>query len=339
MNENHKPLSDTEILVLDYIFVFGKEQEKISVTCFSLENYRQVVNDILYLKIENIIPKSSLVNKWCNQLSNGNVFSWRDVKLKTIPMLYEAIQSTNEDDLLAADIIHNLAGRILDNPDRKNMLEDSFAHKYLDVILETIFGSERRFKQDWANGSLLGNKRKLECLDSSNDEENDNDNENQNILYKPDWLVYTKSWRTKAVLGVMELKVAYKRNPSLISDFVKLGREMKLTLNELIYRGIKNPMVCGILIEGFECQTFVMDLNYDGIYRLSAISKFKLCCNIQEFVLFPTLFNNILYLKKLIMEVALQVEKCDLDRQLGKEIEGSIPLNWIRPMVGSIKRL
>lgn len=82
-----------------------------------------------------------------------------------------------------------------------------------------------------------------------------------------------------------------------------------------------------------------MDLNYDGIYRLSAISKFKLCCNIQEFVLFPTLFNNILYLKKLSMEVALQVEKCDLDRQLGKEIEGSIPLNWIRPMVGSIKRL
>ncbi len=55
-----------------------------------------------------------------------------------------------------------------------------------------------------------------------------------------------------AVIGIMELKADYKRNPNYMTDFVKLVKQMKLILHELTYADMQAPAVCGILIQGKE---------------------------------------------------------------------------------------
>ncbi|KAF7727354.1 hypothetical protein EC973_007663 [Apophysomyces ossiformis] len=308
------------------------------------------VSDTLFMFREQTIKRNNNYERLSDlEMMQTSISSWRDIKLATIPMLVEAAGSTNEDDLLAAEIIYNLAGRLLDDCNEKRMLEDSFAHKYLDVILETVFGSDKRFKHDWANGSLPGSKRKRQQCDSNADNEGADDdddddtdgdgNDPQGNAFKPDWVVYTKTWKAKATLGVMELKVAHKKNPGYITDFVKIAKEMKMTINEMVCQGVDHPVVCGILVEGFHCRTFAMDLSHSGIYRMIAFKRFKLCRSIQEMVLFPAMFENILHLKRLAVQTALAVEKCGINRQLGKKLERQTPLSWIRPMTGSVKRL
>ncbi|KAG1165548.1 hypothetical protein G6F36_013300 [Rhizopus arrhizus] len=221
-NERTENLSDVELLVLDHIFVFAQEHED-SIPGFGLDQHDHIV--------QTNLPRY--------MIHRGTV------KVTTTSFLAEAVASSDPNELLAADIIHTLAGRLIARENKRRMLEDTFAHKYLDAILETVFGSERRFRHDWANGSLLGIKRKRqddnndgsESSDADDDEEhagdqNDND-ENHSSLYKPDWVVYTKSRQSVTAVGVMELKVIYKRNPSYMTDFVKLAKQMKLILHHL----------------------------------------------------------------------------------------------------------
>ncbi|KAG0183278.1 hypothetical protein DFQ28_001834 [Apophysomyces sp. BC1034] len=35
------------------------------------------------------------------------------------------------------------------------MLEDTFVHRYVDALLEAVFGSESRFKHDWEMAPCL----------------------------------------------------------------------------------------------------------------------------------------------------------------------------------------
>lgn len=46
-----------------------------------------------------------------------------------------------------------------------------------------------------------------------------------------------------SVTGMLELTVANKRNPGYVSDYVKLAKQTKLRLNQLIYLGLTRPLV------------------------------------------------------------------------------------------------
>ncbi|KAG1048848.1 hypothetical protein G6F43_008794 [Rhizopus delemar] len=245
-NERTENSSDVELLVLDHIFVFAQEHED-SIPGFGLDQHDHIVQSIDIMKMP--ARDMDFLTRWCSKLATLHDPSWHTVKVTTTSFLAEAVASSDPNELLAADIIHTLAGRLIARENKRRMLEDTFAHKYLDAILETVFGSERRFRHDWANGSLLGIKRKRqddnndgsESSDADDDEEhagdqNDND-ENHSSLYKPDWVVYTKSRESVTAVGVMELKVIYKRNPSYMTDFVKLAKQMKLILHHLVYMG------------------------------------------------------------------------------------------------------
>ncbi|KAG1148622.1 hypothetical protein G6F37_003214 [Rhizopus arrhizus] len=71
------------------------------------------------------------------------------------------------------------------------MLEDAFVYRYVDVLLDAIFGSESRFKDDWANGSLLRsrpqqNSNEDTSSNSSDDDEIDKNSQghnNSSLLY------------------------------------------------------------------------------------------------------------------------------------------------------------
>ncbi|KAG0176711.1 hypothetical protein DFQ29_005710, partial [Apophysomyces sp. BC1021] len=83
-----------------------------------------------------------------------------------------------------------------------------------------------------ANGVLLGQKRK------------------DTIEYRPDWVVYVKSWMSRLDSTVLEVKPPTGSNEGPVSDFVKLGRPMMLLFGKLVDTGVQDPIVRGILVEG-----------------------------------------------------------------------------------------
>lgn len=132
-------------------------------------------------------------------------------------------------------------------------------------------------------------------------------------VYKPDWVLFAKGYSMLTVIGTLELKLAHKRNPGCVSDYVKLAKEMKLVLHQLIHLGVSRPVASGILVQGTpdnstigqfflycsgsQCETFVMDLAYDGVYRFIKLSKADLCLSFQQLPLFPYFFRDMMRLR------------------------------------------
>lgn len=163
-------LSDTNLLALDNIYPFGRDILE-STPVFTAEQHEKIISSIALL--QKTTKSSENVRRWCETLSEESSRDWKTIKRTIAKFLGEA---ENEFDLIGAETIHSMSGRLLKEAER-NMLEDSFAHKILDPIFETIFGSSENLKQDWANGFLLPSmKRKREEI---GDEE----------VYKPDWII------------------------------------------------------------------------------------------------------------------------------------------------------
>jgi hypothetical protein len=62
--------------------------------------------------------------------------------------------------------------------------------------------------------------------------------------------VFPNSSLKLSVTGTLELTVANKRNPGYVSDHVRLAKQVKLRLSQLIYLGVTRPLAFGILVQG-----------------------------------------------------------------------------------------
>ena len=67
--------------------------------------------------------------------------------------------------------------------------------------------------------------------------------------------------------------------------------------NDLVERGINDPIVGGILVSGTDMRTFVLQLEFSKTYELVQLSKAEIFSNTSSMTLLPTLVNNLLWLK------------------------------------------
>lgn len=67
---------------------------------------------------------------------------------------------------------------------------------------------------------------------------------------KPDWIAYVKPWFKKFNIIACEVKPPSKVGRGDISDYVKLGIEMKDMLNGIMDARVASASVLGILVEG-----------------------------------------------------------------------------------------
>ncbi|KAG2205020.1 hypothetical protein INT47_002644, partial [Mucor saturninus] len=99
---------------------------------------------------------------------------------------------------------------------------------------------------------------------------------------KPDFVVYTISFNVKFILVLGEFKNAANYT-AIESDRVKLGKQMRTVYNELVIQRVSNPAVCGIICQGDDIMTYIIDLYCPQLYRMIKMSKAKLFRSLEEF--------------------------------------------------------
>ncbi|KAL0582428.1 hypothetical protein ABG067_007717, partial [Albugo candida] len=81
------------------------------------------------------------------------------------------------------------------------------------------------------------------------------------------------------------------------SDFVKIMKQMKRSINKQIDQMIKNPVSFALLVQGFKCRLFKMTLVEDGIYLPVLVKKFKLVEGIEDMVNVPAIAESLYFVK------------------------------------------
>lgn len=117
-------------------------------------------------------------------------------------------------------------------------------------------------------------------------------------------LVYTVFGSVKSSVLVAEFKPS-NQNSYVESDLVKLGKQMKMMMNQLVSIGVVEPKVCGILCEGDSLCTYVMDLAAPKLYRMICIANVKVFKNIDQISFLPEILSHLLCLHKICVEIAI----------------------------------
>ncbi|KAG2202175.1 hypothetical protein INT46_007690, partial [Mucor plumbeus] len=241
--------------------------------------------------------------------------TWYEVQKITIPFLHEAMKTMDDNplDLIVANILHR-AALLFSNGTPDSDLEDSFMHNFIATLFEDIFMLDTILESKWANGQLSG-KRK--CDDGTH--------------FKPDYVIFITQRSHRLDLSCAEAKSPI--NNRIIfpkSDLVKLGQEMRWMLNKLVREGVGKPVVGGILVTGFQTQTYKMELIDIGVYRMVELSKTLFFRNIHELTLIPTIVSNLLQLKHVILTTAKKANDRLCSKSKGIPPRHDPPVSWLR---------
>ncbi|ORX52354.1 hypothetical protein DM01DRAFT_315853 [Hesseltinella vesiculosa] len=283
-------IQDMRILSLYSIFAFSEDIQKSVTRYMGQKVHEAVMADLDSIMQKMTMPPTNNVIMWSNELMLCRPV-WLQVAQMCTDFLAKGRDSTNADDFIAATCMLQLATRLTKSyPDE--LCEDSFVHRHLDGLLDTIFAAEPRLKQEWANRWMATST----TLEKS---------------FKPDFVVYVKPWHHRFDLATCEIKAPNNRAAGPINDYVKLCMEMKQMLFKM-ENAVDQPFVLGILVEGHSLTTYYMDkLGVNGC-RVVRLSSTTLISELSNFGSFPMLFRAILQVRDLALIMAQKIEHAQL---------------------------
>lgn len=136
----------------------------------------------------------------------------------------------------------------------------------------------------------------------------------------------------KHVLLISEFKAA-GQNSYVKSDLVKLAKQMRFALNDLIASGADQPEVCSVHCEGNNIHTYVMDLVTPKVYRTLSVVKLKLFGNLNQITSLPSILSHLVFIKKkknIVHETTLKVETAVVSTcAILKRPTPCPPLSWL----------
>ncbi|CAO3600830.1 unnamed protein product [Absidia cylindrospora] len=99
----------------------------------------------------------------------------------------------------------------------------------------------------------------------------------------PDLTVSLKEEHATYDITVMEVKPANVTNKD--ADLLKLGNMLKDSMDKLHKHGLTSDgvRVFGVLVEGYQCDLYVMDLDYTFVYLFYKFGTFYIPCNRYDF--------------------------------------------------------
>ncbi|KAG1463237.1 hypothetical protein G6F46_003734 [Rhizopus delemar] len=118
------------------------------------------------------------------------------------------IQATEQDDGVDLHMVHILTQLlpVFVAGSHDSLIEDSYVHRYLAPIFQSIYSMDKKFTVRWANGTLNGD-----------------------LTSKPGFQVFSRIINIRCIVIVAAFKHK-PRNSAVESDFIKLGKQMKLNL-------------------------------------------------------------------------------------------------------------
>ncbi|SAL94859.1 hypothetical protein [Absidia glauca] len=183
-----------------------------------IDHHDEILNELKMLTSGCPSISSDLI-LWCHSLTT-TTDKWATMKKKCLDVMNLAYEKGNDTDILATNILFNIAPRIARKRDTY-MIEDTFVHLYLDSLLDDLFSTEEVFYQSWANSSLESSTQ-----------------------MKPDWLNYIRPWHMKIDITTCELGLEMRGMLNKMLDIIE----------------VEDAMVFGILVEGYHITTYAMDL-------------------------------------------------------------------------------
>ncbi|ORY99348.1 hypothetical protein BCR43DRAFT_226812 [Syncephalastrum racemosum] len=171
------------------------------------------------------------------------------------------------------------------------------------------------FQMDWANTGLVQTKGAA----------------------KPDFVVYVQPSNAHHDIMVGEVKPPNASISQAESDLVKIGKELRLMLNRLILLGTPDPVVCGILVEGFNMTTFTMDLPAPQLYRMQMLAQTPIFRRRTDFVCIPALLSRLVQIKDIAIGTARNVYETAILKSSGCHGQG-IALYEVAPYLPFCER-
>ncbi|KAG0183702.1 hypothetical protein DFQ28_001216, partial [Apophysomyces sp. BC1034] len=122
--------------------------------------------------------------------------------------------------------------------------------------------------------------------------------EQERDTLQPDYVAYIDPISTMNFeLLTMEVKRSDKQTNKFEPDLVRLGKQLQTMLDKLIYAKVKEPVVAGLLIVGYEAIAYRMDLRHSGQYRLVEISRFEFPSKTSHILLLPDILEKLRQIK------------------------------------------
>ncbi|KAG2215680.1 hypothetical protein INT45_003781 [Circinella minor] len=126
--------------------------------------------------------------------------------------------------------------------------------------------------------------------------------------------------------------VEAKRPGSSISDLYKLVGMMKNMLNELVKLGVREPCVCGLIVEGYLCRTHRMNIKAKHIYAMVQLSDFRLPNKPFEISCLGITMQNLWQIKsvlEIIVDMNKDINKCIERRKAHKSSSKRVASNRV----------
>ncbi|KAG2205501.1 hypothetical protein INT47_005875, partial [Mucor saturninus] len=270
LRNNPASISDIRLLSLNDIYIFDENIDGSVTKYFGAELHEVVMSDISFNCYRP--PKPDQSHVWCLEVAENPPYDLKSTLKSCTNFLIQATEQDNEVDLHMAHTLTQLLPVFVAGS-QDNSIEDSYVHHYLAPILQSIYSMDKKFTVRWSNGALK-----------------------EDTMFKPGFQVFSRVINIRCIIIVAEFK-AKSHNSAVESDLVKLGKQMKVMYNELVEKRIPKPTVCGLLCQGENLKTYVMDMTSSHTYRMVKLSSVTLCQNVEELHLLPTFISKLTQIK------------------------------------------
>ncbi|ORY98245.1 hypothetical protein BCR43DRAFT_457584 [Syncephalastrum racemosum] len=194
-------------------------------------------------------------------------------------------------------VMSTLLTRIIetfDNWTAETLLDEScFIDQHLTPIIKTVFSRHFNLNSRHGQTRIAGS----------------------NLPLKADFAVYYPA-PDDDIYDLVPFEIKSPNNLSdaeAESDLVKLGKEMKAALDRLVDLGLTNPVVGGVLVNGYAVSIFTMQLAAEGVYLMSTLVDFHLLRRPTDIMLLPRIVESVQLLRLCIHPTQLAIDKAIIE--------------------------
>lgn len=250
-----KNISDNRVLSLSYIFFVSRDQHRSCTHRFLRAEHKAIADMMNFKQHWMSLPFETRL--WCAKLDQQILACPSTVPTKalrrTVREFAEEADNQADEEFSGTDHLSMMASLLTELVDKfvswmaDCCLESTFINQHMMPFLQQVFNKDEQLCGRLGE-SHLGDNRELMA--------------DYTVSHQaPDGRCFD--------LLAVEIKPPGKSsNCQVQSDFIKMGKEMKCMLDCLINAGVDAPVTCGLLVEGFKCTTYSMQLKADGVYLM-----------------------------------------------------------------------